>query len=278
MIKPVLKDDAFLADVKRAGRQVDKLHLWWLGQSGFLIRWQNQHLLLDPYLSDSLTDKYAGTNTPHERMTGRLIDPRQLDFIDVVTSSHNHTDHLDAETISPLLAVNPKLTVLVPEANRHFAAERLQLPSERLTGITCDCSQSIGEFTFHAVPAAHEEVETDRHGHHKSIGLVIKVGLWTIYHAGDTIRYNGMAKLLRSWGIDIALLPINGRDPYRGVAGNLFAEEAAQLGRDMKAGMVIPCHYEMFEFNTVDPSEFAKAAQKVGQMYHILKCGEHWSG
>ena len=278
MIKPVLQDDNFIADVKKAGLEADKLHLWWLGQSGYLIRWRDQHLLLDPYLSDSLTDKYGGTDTPHVRMTERVIDPQQLDFIDVVTSSHNHTDHLDGETISPLLAMNPDLTVLLPEANREFAAQRLQVPPDRLTGITCDCSQSIGEFTFNAVPSAHEEVETDRHGHHKYIGLVVEVGPWTIYHAGDTVRYKGMATLLRNWKIDIALLPINGRDPARGVAGNLFAEEAAALGRHMKAGLVIPCHYEMFEFNTVDPTEFAQAAQKAGLPYDILKCGERWSG
>lgn len=278
MIKPLLQDFDFLTDIKKAELEVDKLHLWWLGQSGYLILWRGQHLLLDPYLSDSLTEKYAGTDTPHVRMTERVVDPQQLDFIDVVTSSHNHSDHLDGETISPLLAVNPELTVLVPEATREFAAQRLQLPPERLTGITCDGSRSIGEFTFNAVPAAHEEVETDRHGHHKYIGLVVEAGPWTIYHAGDTIRYQGMARYLKNWRIDIALLPINGRDPARGVAGNLFAEEAATLGRDMQAGLVIPCHYEMFKFNTVDPAEFVKAAEKAGQPYHILRCGERWSG
>ena len=92
------------------------------------------------------------------------------------------------------------------------------------------------------------------------------------------IRYQGMARYLKNWRIDIALLPINGRDPARGVAGNLFAEEAATLGRDMQAGLVIPCHYEMFKFNTVDPAEFVKAAEKAGQPYHILRCGERWSG
>jgi len=278
MIKPLLQDSDFLTDIKKAGLEVDKLHLWWLGQSGYLIRWRDQHLLLDPYLSDSLTEKYAGTDTPHVRMTERVIEPQQLDFIDVVTSSHNHTDHLDGKTINPLLAVNPELTVLVPEATREFAAERLQVPPERLTGITCDGSRNIGKFTFNAVPAAHEEVETDRHGHHKYIGLVVEVGPWTLYHAGDTIRYQGMTGFLNNWRINIALLPINGRDPARGVAGNLFAEEAATLGRDLEAELVIPCHYEMFEFNTVDPMVFAKAAEKAGQPYHILRCGERWSG
>ncbi len=278
MIKPVLQDKDFIADIKQAGREATRLHLWWLGQSGFLLSWRNQHLMLDPYLSDSLTTKYAETNTPHVRMTEKVINPQQLNFIDIVTSSHNHTDHLDAETIKPLLAVNPNLTVLVSDANRESAAQRLQIPPARLSGISCDAFQEIGKFTFHAVPSAHEKVETDLDGHHKYIGLVIEAGPWTVYHAGDTVRYQGMASQLREWKIDIALLPINGRDPVRGVAGNLFPEEAAELGRDMKAALVIPCHYEMFEFNTVDPAEFVKAAQKVGQPYHILKCGERWSG
>ncbi|MGZ9225209.1 MAG: hypothetical protein ACXW4M_06595 [Anaerolineales bacterium] len=49
--------------------------------------------MIDPYLSDSLTKKYAGTNKPHVRMTERVIAPEWLDFVEVVTSSHIHTDH-----------------------------------------------------------------------------------------------------------------------------------------------------------------------------------------
>ncbi len=74
--------------------------LWWLGQSGFLLQWQGIHVLLDPYLSDSLTKKYSQTDKPHVRMTELVIDPARLSFVDIVTSTHNHTDHLDAETLS----------------------------------------------------------------------------------------------------------------------------------------------------------------------------------
>jgi L-ascorbate metabolism protein UlaG (beta-lactamase superfamily) len=74
--------------------------------------------------------------------------------------------------------------------------------------------------------------------------------------------------------IDLALLPITARDPVRGVAGNFTGEEAAQLGRRIHAGMIIPCHYEMFEFNSVSPQWFVNAAEKVGQNYTVLKCGQ----
>src|ERR1041384_3368140 len=94
VIRPVLQDEEFLLDVQRARLETDQFNLWWLGQSGFLLQWNGHHLLFDPYLSDSLTRKYAGTEKPHVRMTELVIAPRTLTFIDVVTSSHNHTDHL----------------------------------------------------------------------------------------------------------------------------------------------------------------------------------------
>src|SRR6266511_2376081 len=162
MIKPVLQDDAFLVDVSRAKRNSNQLHLWWLGQSGFLIQWAGHHLLIDPYLSDSLTKKYTGTNKPHVRMTERVIAPERLDFVDVVTSSHNHTDHLDGETLVLLWKANPNLRVLVSRANVNFAAERLQVSIERLTSIRVgDASIKISPFTFYAIPSAHETLEQD---------------------------------------------------------------------------------------------------------------------
>ena len=273
MIKPVLQDKAFLSDVRNANP--NQLHLWWLGQSGFLVQYQGRHLLIDPYLSDSLTKKYAGTDKPHVRMTERVITPEQLDFVDVVTSSHNHTDHLDAETLIPLLHANPNLRVLVARANVDFAANRLQIPPERLTSIRVNEEPlTIASFSFQAVPSAHETLEQDENGDHKYIGLIIQIGEWIIYHSGDAVPYTGLVDILRRWRIDMAILPINGRDPARGVAGNFTGQEAAELGKAISARLVIPCHYEMFAFNTASPQEFTNHADGINQPYQILRCGE----
>lgn len=277
MIQPKLKNEAFLHDVAQARQDQDHLHLWWLGQSGFLVLWQNTSLLMDPYLSDSLTRKYAGTDKPHVRMTERPVAPEQLDFIHVVTSSHNHTDHLDGETLIPLLALNPGLIVLVSEANREFAAQRLQVPPERLSGIRIDQPFKIGDFTFWALPSAHETIELDAAGNPKYMGLIVQCAGRTLYHSGDTVLYPGMAERLRQWNIDVGLLPINGHDPKRGVAGNLSGAEAAQLARQSGMRLVIPCHYEMFEFNTASPDAFIQACREICQPYQIIKCGERFS-
>lgn len=271
MIVPVQQDDALLLDVGAADERDGHVRLWWLGQSGFLVQFDRSHLLLDPYLSDSLTAKYAHSDKPHVRMTERVIDPARLDFIDVVTSSHNHTDHLDAETIVPLRFANPAMALVVAEANRAFVAERLRVDPTWPVGLTIGAHVEIGPFRIEAVPAAHETLEA------QYVGYVVRCGAWTLYHSGDTVRYDGMADVLRPHAIDVALLPINGRAPERRVAGNLAAQEAAALGRDIGARVVIPCHYEMFAFNTADPATFVEACRAIGQRGDVLRCGEQWS-
>jgi L-ascorbate metabolism protein UlaG (beta-lactamase superfamily) len=277
MLKPVQQDDRFLHDVRQARAQADRLHLWWLGQSGFLIQWQGCHLLLDPYLSDSLTRKYAQTDKPHVRMTERVIAPEALDFIDAVTASHQHTDHLDAETLQPLLANNPGMALVVPEALRQFASERLKVPETRLRGLDAGQSFEAAGFRLHAIPAAHNELERDQAGHHRYLGYIVQAGSWTLYHSGDTLRYSGQEEWLRPFGLDVALLPINGDKPERRVAGNLDGPQAATLAKDVGAGLVIPCHYEMFAFNTASPEEFERKCRELGQRYQVLRAGERWS-
>lgn len=277
MIKPVLQDDAFLEDVRDARTDEEHFHLWWLGQSGFLVQWQGRHLLLDPYLSDSLTRKYAATSKPHVRMTERVVAPERLDFIDVATSSHQHTDHLDGETLGPLRQANPAMELVIPEAHRDLVADRLRCPADWPRGLNAGQFTTVAGFKFDAVPAAHEGLEIDARGNHKFLGYVVQFGPWTIYHSGDTVLYDGMARRLALWPIDVALLPINGRKPERGVAGNLWGREAAELARAIGARLVIPCHYEMFQFNTVSPGEFVTTANAIGQAHQVLGCGERWS-
>ena len=271
MIVPALHDAALVADVAAANVHDGHVRLWWLGQSGFLVQWNGHHLLLDPYLSDSLTKKYAGTDKPHVRMTARAVDPAALDFIEVVTASHAHTDHLDAETLRPLVAANPGLAIVIPEAIRGTAAERLGVPPSVPLGMVAGDVRDFGPFRIEAVPAAHETVAPE------CVGYVVTCGVWTIYHSGDTVLYDGMAERVGRCGVDVALLPINGRAPERRVAGNLNGTEAAWLANALGARTAIPCHYEMFAFNTADPSEFVDACARVGQRCDVLRCGERWS-
>ena len=272
MIQPMMHGLALRAAMLDATQGA---HFWWLGQSGFLVRVDGATLLFDPYLSDALTEKYATTDKPHQRMTAIAIDAAQLDFVDVVTSSHNHTDHLDAATLRPLIGANPALKMVAPAANLEFVAQRLGERLPALVGLNDGETVTVAGWEISAVPAAHETLQTDATGRHKFLGFVARRGGLTFYHSGDTVPYPGMAEKLRPFGVDVALLPINGRLPQRRVDGNLWGREAAQLAHDIGARLAVPCHYEMFKFNTETPEEFVAECRRLGQPFRVVRCGEH---
>lgn len=273
MIQPAQSHEILLADIHASNERNGGFRLWWLGQSGFLLQWDETHVLLDPYLSDSLTKKYSQTDKPHVRMTELVVDPAQLCFANIATSTHNHTDHLDAETLCPILDRNPNLKLVIPEANRGFVAERLKIDPAMPIGVVDESSIELCGMRFSGIASAHESVDRDESGRAKYLGYVLQFGGWSIYHSGDTVRYQGMSEKLREFQVDVALLPINGRAPERRIPGNLFGREAARLAKDIGAKLVIPCHYEMFEFNTASPDEFTEECDNLGQPFKVLRCG-----
>jgi L-ascorbate metabolism protein UlaG (beta-lactamase superfamily) len=260
VIEPALADDAFLADVAGAvDRQ--RVDVWWLGQSGFLIRWRGRHLLIDPYLSDSLTRKYAGTDREHVRMTRRVVDPERLDFVAAVCSTHAHSDHLDADTLGPIVAAGA--TLVCPSADRELAAERLG--AEPGVCLTDGDKATVADFELELVPAAHPKLAPGY------AGYLVRCGGRSIYHSGDSVVYPGMVERMRAADVDLALLPING------AFGNMSGPEAARLAHAIGARLVVPCHYEMFEFNTASPAAFVAECRRLGQRFEVLRAGERVS-
>jgi L-ascorbate metabolism protein UlaG (beta-lactamase superfamily) len=271
------KDDAFLADVRGTlGR--GGFRLWWLGQSGFLIVNGGRALILDPYLSDSLSRKYAGTDKPHVRLTERVVRPQALGAlgtVDAVASSHNHTDHFDPETLEALLEANPHARLVIPAANRAVALERLGTNyASRLMELDDGTAATVAGIEFHGIAAAHNAIERDEMGRCRFLGYVVRWGGKALYHSGDTLGHEGLVAALRRFTVDLALLPINGNLPERRVAGNLDGAEAAQLAHDIGARCVVPCHFDMFEFNTASTTHFEAECKRLGQPCVILGQGE----
>lgn len=267
------KDQDLLDDIQRA-RDEKRTRAWWLGQSGFLVHTPEATILFDPYLSDSLTKKYAETDKPHTRLTEQVIAPEKLAGIDLITSSHNHTDHLDAETLQPLFEENPQAKLVIPKANREFVLGRLGDIEARLVEVDAGEQAAVGPVVIHGIPSAHNECERDDQGRCKFLGYVAQVGGRTLYHSGDTMMHDELLPALRPFQIDLAFLPINGYKPERRVAGNLDGREAAELAHQLEMGMVIPHHFEMFAFNTVSPELFESECGRLNQSFRVLRNGE----
>jgi L-ascorbate 6-phosphate lactonase len=276
MIEPVRSGKPLVEEIANTAPAAGALAVWWLGQSGFLIKSRRGLLGVDLYLSEHLTKKYDATDRPHVRMTRSPLGGDDLRAVDLVLASHKHSDHLDPETLPALLAGSPAVLV-VPEAVRARAVE-IGLPAERLVGVDAGEQLECAGFRVRAVPAAHEGLDTDQNGRHLYLGYVIEAQGQRLYHSGDSLAYPALPQALGREPFDVLFLPINGRDPARGVPGNMTAAEAVDLAAVVRPRFVVPHHYDMFTFNTVSVDVFLAEAGRLpaGVSPRVLACGERW--
>jgi L-ascorbate metabolism protein UlaG (beta-lactamase superfamily) len=279
MIIPFRKGEALAVEMQQTVLGPNEFCLWWLGQSGFLLKGADRYAVIDPYLSDSLTRKYAGTNKPHVRMTEQCMDPSDLGFVSTVLSTHGHTDHFDPETLRAIAHAPGRrqpLAIILPAAIAARGAEALGDLDVRLVPIEAGQTVTAGDVGIRAMPAAHPCLERDGSGRHLYLGYMLTVGGWRIYHSGDTVWHEEVVAQATLASPHIALLPINGNLPERGAAGNFDGIEAARFARTLGVSMAIPHHFEMFAFNTASPGGFVAECNRLGVPHTVLRCGECW--
>ena len=244
------------------------LELLWLGQAGFVLRTSQCSVVVDPYLSDSLARKYQGKEFSHQRMIPPPVEPEDLAGadLDLLFSTHAHTDHLDPDTLQAVYAHQRAPLCIAPRSTVDKALER-GVPAQRLVLLDRGEQISWEHVTVTAVAAAHEQLQRDEFGNYQFLGYVIEIGGYRIYHSGDGVPYEGLPEKLKQLNIDIALLPVNGRDAYRaerGVPGNFTAEEACRLVKQAGIGFWIPQHFGMFSFNTEHPDRIQEILKQEG--------------
>ncbi len=274
MIVPVQKDDEFISDFKEADKVTGAIHVWWVGQSGFLIKWNGHGLLIDPYLSDSVSRKYEGTANPVSRISERVVDPLLLEGIDLVVCSNTNPDRLDPETILPLRASNPALKMVLPAGNIAEADEILGSAAPPFIPVNAGTYVTSGPFDFHGINAANPKIRRDEQGNSKELGFVILFGPFAIFHSGESVWHSNLVKEVRRWSVNLALLPINGADNAGHPRSSMNGFEAAALSKAISASLVIPCHFDLFDVGNSDTGEFSSCCDRLAQRYRILKPGQ----
>jgi len=209
----------------------------WLGQAGLLFENENLKIMVDPYLSDSLSSRC-------EEFKRRL--PIKEEYLDVspnlILITHEHEDHLNIETLTRV-AKNAKapITFLAPESC-YKKLSALGAPHNYVM-LNAHSVWSEGGVTFYAVHAEH----SDR----CAVGFIIDDGRKTYYVSGDTLyNYDVLDDVLElvDDGVDVAFLPINGR------GNNMNAKDAADFAYELSAKCAVPVHYGLFD--DLNPESF----------------------
>jgi L-ascorbate 6-phosphate lactonase len=227
--------------------------IWHLGQESVVLKGGGATIYIDPYLSDSVN---ADGKSPRKFLSP--LEPNEVTNADYVFITHGHLDHLDPWTLRGLASASPQARFLCPFPCVNQMVEA-GIERSRVRGVDAGQTVELDGLTVVPVAGKHEDYVRDEQGHHAFLGYVFRLNGVTVYHAGDTIGFQALADELKPLGVDVAMMPINGRDFVRfgqGLIGNMDFREAVELGRAVGADLIVPLHYDLFEKNTENPAYF----------------------
>jgi len=227
-----------------------------LGQSGFRLRLGAATVYVDPYLSDSVE---AAEGQEMRRLRTAPLRPDQVDDADHVLVSHAHLDHCDPATLVPIATSCPACRFVASFEAAGRMTGPMCIEPDRVVVAGVEGIELSRDAVVRPVPAAHRDLETDELGRPRYAGFLIEYSGLRIYHAGDGSVHPDVVRAVRSFGrIDIAMLPVNECNYYRGrrgIVGNMSIREAFGYAEEIGAGRVIPMHYDMFGPNCVYEDE-----------------------
>ena len=261
----MLTGKELIDDIDQADVSPGRVAFWWLGQHSFIFKMGKRILYVDPYL----TAKDA-------RLVPPMVRPNDMSHADLVIGTHDHGDHIDRK-VWPDIATSTGATFAVPDLVRDSIIREQGIPAERILGLDDGTSVEFEELRITGVAAAHEFLDQDpATGKFPYLGVIIEANGSKVYHAGDTVKYEGLESRLKNhMPIDLALLPINGRDAERlasGTIGNMTYQEAVDLAGAIQPRLTVPTHYDMFAHNQEDPQLFVDYAHVKFPKLEVMIC------
>jgi L-ascorbate 6-phosphate lactonase len=265
-----------LQEIRHTELPATALALWALGQEGFLVKFKQKTVLFDPYLSNWVYDILG---EPWSRKFDTPLSPADCGEIDYVVCSHHHEDHMDKLTLQAIASAG-ETKFIVPKAHVSLMKE-WGIRDEQVLGISHKESINLDGCQIEAFAAMHETFETNEQEEHKFLGYVLNFDGIHVYHAGDTVGFPDLVTWLSKKNVDIALIPINGRDFSRkdmGIFGNCNYREAADIAVQIHADLLIPMHYGLFPHNDENPAYFVDYlyTRYPQQKFHMFTPGERF--
>lgn len=268
----------FAEKVAQTAITADQIAIFYLGQVGFLIKTADSTIAIDPYLTDYVDQNCSNETVCWKRLYDAPCRPEEMPKLDYVFCTHDHYDHSDPWTLREIAQTQPQVRFVAP-AGLQSLFRSYDIAQERFIGAVQDQPLNIGEITVTPLCAAHEDIHLDENGVAREMGYLLDIRGTKLYHAGDTVLYDGLAQKVK--GAAIAFLPINGRDYFRtrdDIIGNTDSAESLRLAKEAGISMLVPTHYDLYDVNRVSAAEFLMARERLSpyQPFHIFTPGERY--
>ena len=251
----------------------DRLEIYFIGQSGYVLKTNNSTIYIDPYLSNYIENSEGLNESIMSRNYPPPFNPGMISKCDAIICTHAHADHMDPWTLG---RIKPKFQLYASIGS--YEKSIINFPKSRVTFLTPQNPCHISSFKIRSFPAAHYEL-WDENGRPDCLSILIQWQDKLLFFWGDGIGYEGQFDLLSSFNFDYFFAPINGRDIMRekmGIIGNIKRDELVTLCSKLSIEHIIPNHYDMFKNNTGAVVSFQGEVKErdLNQSVIVMKCGD----
>jgi L-ascorbate metabolism protein UlaG (beta-lactamase superfamily) len=201
---------------------------WW-GHASVDVRMDGARVVTDPLLRSRVGPLHSVGHRPRSAGAGS-----PLADVDAVLLSHLHRDHTDL----PSLRRFPRTRVLAPDGSGSVLHRSVDGPVEELAPWS---GADVGRLRVTATTAVHDGRRNRRGPRQEAVGYLLQ-GSRTVYFAGDTELFPGMADLRGEHGIDVALLPVSGWGLTLG-EGHMDEVAAAEAVELLRPRLAVPIHW-----------------------------------
>ena len=262
-----------LQEIEKQVIPEDKLYIYSIGQSGYVLKTYDSTIYIDPYLSDYIENPNGINDQYMCRRYPPPFDPEMITNCDAIICTHAHVDHMDPWTIN---RINTNFQLY--SSIGAFEKSNINFSGLRTTFLSPQETCQIKSFTVKPIPAAHYNL-MDEKGQPDCLSIIVQWQEKLLFFWGDGIAYEGQYNLLSSLSFDCFFAPINGRDSFRekkGIIGNINGSELAEICSKLNIKRLIPNHYDMFKNNTGSVKPFQKEIKQKypNQSVNVLECGD----
>ena len=243
----LVRDSAFTRRTGRSHKPVivheREMGVTFIGHSSFFIQMAGKNLVVDP--------NFARWLVVLKRLKRPGLKVRDLPPIDYVLVSHAHMDHLHRPSLRAIARLTRAEcgrapTIIVP---RDVADLVRRLGYTEIVELdTWEIHKQSGIEITH-VPSRHWGARMLRDYHRGFGGYVLRSGIHSVYHAGDTAYFEGFREIGKRLKPELALLPIGAYHPPSFRKVHTSPEDALQAFLDLGAKYMVPMHYGTFRLS-----------------------------
>jgi L-ascorbate metabolism protein UlaG (beta-lactamase superfamily) len=223
------------------------LRVTWMGHSSTLIEIDGVRILVDPVWDERAAPlKWAGP----KRFFPAPLQLDELPRLDMVLISHDHYDHLGAQTIQQLAHLrNAAEAQWIAPLGVGAILQRLGLDSARVTELDWTDSVSVGDLSITALPARHFSGRSLFNRFETLWASFVLAGpRHRVYYGADSGEWAGFADIGREYGpFDLTMLEIGAFDKLWADI-HMGPDGAIRMLRTMGgSGLMMPIHWGLFD-------------------------------